>query len=69
MNLQEIRQMARKLGLDKVGTTKKVDLIHHIQRLEGNFDCFAKPQAGHCDQMGCLWRTDCLKLAAGVAAT
>ena len=63
MKLQEIRDMARKAGMGSVGNMKKVDLVREIQRQEGNFDCFATAQANQCDQMGCLWRGDCLKLA------
>ena len=63
MKLQEIREMARTVGLSSVGKKKKVDLVREIQRHEGNYDCFATAQARQCDQMGCLWRGDCFKLA------
>ena len=65
MKLQEIREIAKTLGLPKAGALQKVDLIREIQRLEGNFDCFARACDGYCDQSGCTWRTDCLKLAVG----
>lgn len=60
MQLQNIKEIAKEHGL-KVSGIKKVDLIKKIQIAEGNFDCFATAYAGTCDQMGCLWREDCLK--------
>ncbi len=65
MKLQEIREIAKTLGLAKASSLQKVDLIRGIQQLEGNFDCFARASDGYCDQSGCTWRTDCLKLAIG----
>ncbi len=65
MKLQEIREIAKTLGLAKASSLQKVDLIRGIQQLEGNFDCFARATDGYCDQSGCTWRTDCLKLAVG----
>ena len=69
MNMQEIRGIARQLGVNS-GRLTKVRLIHAIQRDEGNFDCFATASDGYCDQAGCLWRTDCLAASkeAGKAA-
>ena len=43
----------------KPGKLKKADLIHAIQRKEGNFDCFATAHEGQCDQVNCVWRIDC----------
>ena len=58
MNMQEVREKAKMLGL-KTGGMKKVDLIHLIQSKEGNVPCF---QTGieSCEQMDCCWRDDCL---------
>jgi hypothetical protein len=58
MQLAEVRKRAEALGL-KPGTTGKVDLIHAIQKKEGNSPCF---QTGldSCDQSDCCWRSDCL---------
>ncbi|MDH5570303.1 MAG: SAP domain-containing protein [Gammaproteobacteria bacterium] len=63
MNMQELKNIAKNHGLR---TTKmsKADIIKQIQVSEGNFDCFATPVTGECDQQGCLWREDCLSLAA-----
>ena len=61
MNMQEIRGYAKELGL-KTSRMSKVDLVQRIQRTEGNFDCFATPVDGYCDQSLCKWRQDCLTL-------
>lgn len=61
MKLQEIKVIAKTKGI-KVGNLKKPDLIHAIQRAEGNFDCFGSASSGYCDQVDCLWRGDCLVL-------
>lgn len=62
MNMQQIRQLAREKGA-KIGNMTKVDAIRMIQLTEGNFDCFAKAENGHCDQGECLFQEDCVKLA------
>ena len=59
MKLQEIKVIAKTKGI-KVGNLKKPDLIHTIQKAEGNFDCFGSASSGYCDQVDCLWRGDCL---------
>ncbi len=62
MNISEIRTIARNHGL-KTGRSRKADLIHAIQREEGNFDCFATATSQYCDQLNCLWRDDCFTSA------
>ncbi|WP_455198301.1 hypothetical protein [Kaarinaea lacus] len=64
--MQNIRVIAREHGL-KTSGIKKQDLIRHIQVAEGNFDCFSTAADGTCDQMGCLWRDDCLKSSTGTS--
>ena len=66
MKLQEIREIAKRVGLAKAASLKKVELVREIQRQEGNFDCFATAHNGHCDQSGCMRRADCLKDAVAV---
>jgi hypothetical protein len=61
--MQEIRQLAREKGA-KIGNMTKVNAIRMIQMTEGNFDCFAKADAGKCDQGDCMFREDCLKIAS-----
>jgi len=63
MNINQIRNIAKNLGL-KTGKLRKIDLVRHIQRAEGNFDCFATAYDGVCNQMDCHWREDCLALSA-----
>ncbi len=62
MNMQEIRQLAKEKGA-KIGKMGKVEAIRMIQLTEGNFDCFAKADAGHCDQGECLFQDDCIKIS------
>ncbi|MFP4587786.1 MAG: hypothetical protein ACLFM3_07060 [Desulfohalobiaceae bacterium] len=60
MKMNEVRAMGRSLGLKfRVGTTK-VQAIRSIQLAEGNFDCFDRAGIAGCDQIGCLFRDDCL---------
>jgi len=63
MNVQEIRVMARQLGI-RPGKLPKLELVRQIQQTEGNFACFATAIDGRCDQPGCLWRKDCFAMAA-----
>lgn len=62
MKLQDIRTIAQDLKLKHSGASKK-NLIHLIQRREGNFDCYATASLGVCDQSACLWRKDCFAAA------
>jgi len=62
MNMQEIRGIAKDMGI-KSSRLTKVDLIHTIQASEGNFSCFASATHGECDQMKCIWRDDCFAVA------
>lgn len=59
MDLKEIKEKAKKMGIrSKIGM-KKENLIHSIQAAEGNFPCFGTAK-DYCDQLGCNWRNDCL---------
>ncbi|WP_428609450.1 SAP domain-containing protein [Sedimenticola sp.] len=62
MNMQDVRRVAKDMGI-KTGGISKIRLIHTIQLQEGNFDCFASDVAGQCDQWQCRWRDDCVKAA------
>jgi hypothetical protein len=57
--MQEVRQMAKKMGINSFGKTK-TDLIREIQRNEGYSDCYAT-QVHHCDQLECAFRASCLE--------
>ncbi len=59
MKMQQIRAMAKQLGINSFGKTKK-DLIHEIQRAEGNYDCYATA-GDYCDRFDCCFRSICLK--------
>ena len=58
MELQEIREIARTLGVRSKGM-QKAELVRAIQRAEGNFDCFGTAVEDECDQESCMWREDC----------
>jgi len=62
MKIEDIRTLARAIGV-KPGKLNKTQLIHTIQRHEGNFDCFGSAVNGNCDQQACGWREDCLPAA------
>lgn len=62
MNMQEVRAIAKSHQIDAIGMSK-VDIVHTIQREEGNFDCFATAYDGVCDQGNCMWREDCFELS------
>jgi len=62
MQMQEIRIIAKDLGL-KTSRSTKVDLVRSIQAAEGNFGCFATAIDGDCDQVECIWRKDCFVAA------
>lgn len=58
MKMQEIKVIAVEKGI-KPTRLKKADLIRSIQVQEGNFDCFGSASGGECDQLECIWMTDC----------
>jgi len=57
MKIQEIRQIAKGLGLKAGASKSKQDLIRDIQIAEGNAPCFKN--ISDCGIMNCLWRDDC----------
>ena len=56
--LQEVRIIARKMGIDTRNATL-TELIKAIQRAEGNKDCYRTAQVLTCEEKRCLWRDDC----------
>ncbi len=56
--LQEVRTIARKMGIDTRNMTL-TELIRAIQRAEGNKDCYLSDEGLTCEQTNCLWREDC----------
>lgn len=57
MKMQEVRQIAKKWGVDiKVGRSKQ-DIIRDIQVKEGYSPCYRTKM--ECEYE-CLWKQDCL---------
>jgi hypothetical protein len=57
MNMREVKEKAKALGINSFGM-KKVDLIRAIQSKEGNNPCFMTG-LDLCDQYNCCWRSEC----------
>jgi hypothetical protein len=68
MRIQEIREIAGKMGMKAVGMNK-TELIRAVQRAEGNTGCYAVRQGHECDQINCLWREDCMRAISKHKAT
>ena len=60
LSMAEIKEKAKNHGIDP-GNMKKTELIHAIQRSEGNNTCYGTTN-GTCQWTLCCWRTDCLKI-------
>lgn len=58
MKMQEVRAMAKTMGINSFGKTK-AELIRAIQLHEGNFDCYGTAEH-YCDQLACCFRSSCL---------
>ena len=58
MKVNESKEIAKARGI-ATGKMKKTDLIHTLQREEGNQACFLTGQKEACGQDHCLWRQDC----------
>lgn len=57
MTVVEIKKIATARGL-ATKKMKKSELIHAIQKQEGNAACFGT-SPNSCGQADCLWRKDC----------
>jgi len=62
MKFHEIRNMAKGMGIKKYNNMKKMDLIRAIQRAENNIACYGTQRVNSCQEVTCLWRSDCLAL-------
>lgn len=60
MKMTEIREKARQLGIQPK-KRPKLELIRLIQRQEGFPDCYGRSY-GHCTNLDCCFRSDCLKV-------
>lgn len=58
MIMTEVKAVAKNRGVTP-GKMKKEDLIHTIQLVEGNPQCFNTNFSKRCGQDECLWRGDC----------
>ena len=57
MNIKEIREKAKGLGIKNIAKMKKADLIKAIQVQEGNSPCYQ--EIVDCRQYDCCWMGDC----------
>lgn len=60
MKMRELKQMAKRVGVEVVPEIGKESIIKSIQKAEGKFDCFGTA-VSYCDQEKCCFREDCLK--------
>jgi len=60
VTMAEIEQKAISLGIQP-GQMNKAELIHSIQRAEGNTSCFGTSN-GQCSHTDCCFMADCLKV-------
>ena len=60
LTMPEIKIKAKVLGITP-GKMKKTELIHAIQRTEGNTQCFGWSN-GQCPNIDCCFMKDCLKI-------
>ncbi len=60
MSREMIEDLARRLGVDVKGLDI-VKAVRLLQRVEGNFDCFARAGSGFCTQKDCLFYIECLE--------
>jgi hypothetical protein len=59
MKMQEVREIAKRWGVDaKIGRTKQ-EVIREIQVKEGYSPCFRTKVECRSD---CLWKPDCLEI-------
>jgi hypothetical protein len=61
MKMKEVRSKAKELGI-KPGRLRKTDLIHRIQRTEGNEPCYGR-SGGTCPRVDCCFFDDCIKMS------
>jgi hypothetical protein len=59
MKMQEVREMAKKRGVDVRIGRKKEDIIRDYQMVEGYSPCFHTKDSCAED---CLWKEDCINV-------
>ena len=60
MKLGEMKKKAKMLGIEP-GNMSKTELIHAIQRAEGNTPCYGTSN-GDCPNIDCCFMDDCFKV-------
>jgi predicted metal-binding transcription factor (methanogenesis marker protein 9) len=60
ITMADIKEKAKNLGINSTNV-KKTELIHAIQRAEGNNTCYGTTN-GTCQWTECCFRSDCLKI-------
>jgi hypothetical protein len=61
MKMEDIKKKAKKLGIN-FGKMSKTELIHTIQKTEGNTPCYGNSNNGNCPYTNCCFRSDCFKV-------
>lgn len=61
MRFQDIRKMAKSMDVNTYGM-KKTDVIHAIQESENNIECYGTERVDTCQELECLWKSDCVGL-------
>ena len=60
VNMTEVRERSRRMGIVGAVKLRKGDAIRAIQKQEGNQACFGASWRFDCRQLDCCWRQDCL---------
>jgi len=61
MNIEQIRQKAKEMGINSEGVDK-ITLIRSIQDAEGFQRCYGRGMFV-CENLNCLWRDLCLGIS------
>jgi hypothetical protein len=61
MKMEDVKKKAKKLSIN-FGKMSKAELIHAIQRTEGNTPCYGNSNNGHCPYTNCCFKSDCFKV-------
>ncbi len=59
MDSNGIRKMAKAMNI-RTYRMKKPDIIRAIQKQENNPECYGTVRSHDCNELHCLWRTDCV---------
>lgn len=59
MNINEIQERARAMGITELEGMTKGEIIRAIQIAEGSRDCYGNLWRFDCLEYDCCWRDDC----------